>query len=392
MPDVKLPRVVLTTHGRFHSFDLAEQLQRAGLLRAIFTPYPKFKLRDTRVDPALIRSFPWVLGAHRLLASQPVPLAVKQSLQHWSGQAIDQYAKLTRPDCEILMALSGGGLSSGEAVQRAGGRYVCDRGSTHMRYQMSILAEEYDLAGIPFNPDAERTIIREEREYAQADAITVPSRFAAHSFVERGVDPAKLHTIPYGVDLKDFAPKAQRDGQFRIVFVGHLGVRKGIGYLLKAFRMAALPGAKLVLIGSSDNETDALLKGDSLENVEITGRLPRDRVALEMSRASVLVLPSIEDGFGMVMSQALACGCPVIATTNTGGEDLFEHGKEGFIVPIRDPAAMAESIVRLYREPGLLEAMSKAARDRVVDIGGWSEYGARMIALFQSLLATEAPR
>jgi hypothetical protein len=392
MPDVKLPRVVLTTHGRFHSFDLAEQLQRAGLLRAIFTPYPKFKLRDTRVDPALIRSFPWVLGAHRLLAGQPVPLAVKQSLQHWSGQAIDQYAKLTRPDCEILMALSGGGLSSGEAVQRAGGRYVCDRGSTHMRYQMSILAEEYDLAGIPFNPDAERTILREEREYAQADAITVPSRFAARSFVERGVDPAKLHTIPYGVDLKDFAPKAPRDGQFRIVFVGHLGVRKGIGYLLKAFRMAALPGAKLVLIGSSDNETDALLKGDSLENVEITGRLPRDRVALEMSRASVLVLPSIEDGFGMVMSQALACGCPVIATTNTGGEDLFEHGKEGFIVPIRDPAAMAESIVRLYREPGLLEAMSKAARDRVVDIGGWSEYGARMIALFQSLLATEAPR
>lgn len=226
MSDGKFPRVVLTTHGRFHSFNLAEQLQCAGLLRAIFTPYPKFKLRNARVDPALIRSFPWVWGLHRVLANQPVPNAVKHSLQRWSGEAIDVYANLTRPDCDVLMALSGGGLYSGRALQREGGRYVCDRGSPHMRFQMEQLREEYDRLGLRFDALPEASIAREEMEYAEADAITVPSRFAARTFIERGLPQSKIHVIPYGVDLADFRPAAPRDPNFRVLFVGSLSVLK----------------------------------------------------------------------------------------------------------------------------------------------------------------------
>jgi starch synthase len=387
----RLAKVVLTTHGRFHSFDLAEQLQQAGMLSAIYTPYPKFKLRNTRVSPKLIHAFPFVSALHRLVEGRPAPRLVKQTLQLYAGMAIDAYAKLTRPPCDIVMALSGAGLASGRDVQRRGGRYVCDRGSTHLRYQMQLLAEEYDRAGIAFESVHPRMIEREEAEYAEADAITVPSRFAARSFIESGVDAAKLHVITYGVDLRHFRPTAPRDPDFRVLFVGQLGVRKGIGYLLTAFRRARLPGAKLIFVGNSGGETRTLLGNDPLDDVEFTGALSREQVAEQMSRASVMVLPSIEEGLAMVQAQALACGCPVIATTNSGAEDVFDHGTEGFIVPIRDPDAMAETLTLLYRDRDLLHAMSQAGRRRVEQIGGWDRYGAQIIALFDSLLGERGP-
>jgi starch synthase len=382
-------RVVLTTHGRFHSFDLAEQLQRAGCLRAIYTAYPKFKLRNTRVDPGMIRSFPYVSALHRLVEGRPAPLALRQTLQLLASRAIDAYAWATLPPCDLVMGLSGSALMTGRAVRRRGGRYVCDRGSTHLRYQMRLLAEEYDRAGIRLAPVHPRLIEREEAEYAEADAITVPSHFAARSFAECGFDQSKIAVIPYGVDLEHFRPTVPRDLGFRVLFVGQLSVRKGVGYLLRAFRQAALPGAKLVFVGSQTAETKALLGGDPLTDVEFAGVLSRDAVAAQMSRASVLVLPSIEEGLAMVQAQALACGCPVIATVNSGAEDLFENGLEGFIVPIRAPETIAQALALLYRERDLLHAMSQAARQRMETIGGWNRYGDRILALFDRLLDEE---
>ena len=384
------PRVVLTTHGRFHSFDLAEQLQRAGALSAIYTAYPKFKLRNTRVDPRLIRSFPYVSALHRLVEGRRAPLVLKQILQLQASRAIDAYAGMTLPPCDILMGLSGSALQTGRAVRRQGGRYVCDRGSTHLRFQMRLLAEEYDRAGIRFEPVHPRLIEREEAEYAEADAITVPSHFAAGSFAEYGVDAAKVHVVPYGVDLQHFRPTVPRDAGFRVLFVGQLSVRKGIGYLLKAFRQAALPGAKLVFAGSRTGETEALLGSDPPADVEFTGALSRDEVAAQMSRASVLVLPSVEEGLAMVQAQALACGCPVIATANSGAGDVFEDGREGFIVPVRNPESIAQALALLYRDRDLLHAMSEAARRRMETIGGWDRYGDRIMALFDRLLGNKS--
>jgi glycosyltransferase involved in cell wall biosynthesis len=88
-----------------------------------------------------------------------------------------------------------------------------------------------------------------------------------------------------------------------------------------------------------------------------------------------MALPSIEEGLALVMAEALACGCPVIATQNTGASDLYGHEREGFIVPIRDAAAITSCLVRLADEPELRARMSSAALDRVKTIGGWEKYG-----------------
>jgi starch synthase len=98
------------------------------------------------------------------------------------------------------------------------------------------------------------------------------------------------------------------------------------------------------------------------------------------------VLPSIEDGFGLVMAEAMASGCPIISSTNTGGPDLYTNDKEGFIVPPRDVEALAASLQKLADEPALQRRMRLAALECVQYMGGWAEYGDRWEQLLKGLL------
>ncbi|MGC1678254.1 MAG: glycosyltransferase family 4 protein, partial [Candidatus Binataceae bacterium] len=115
-------------------------------------------------------------------------------------------------------------------------------------------------------------------------------------------------------------------------------------------------------------------------------------LAEQYSQASVLVLPSLEEGLALVQAQAMACGVPVIATTNAGAEDLFTDGVEGFVVPIRDPDAIASKLVYLYEHPEARDAMGAAALARVRELGGWNSYGEKMAVMYQSALADRTGR
>jgi starch synthase len=379
-------RVVVSTIARFHSFDLAAELQRHGNLEAICTGYPKRIFRNTEVDPAKIRSFPWVQTPVALAARHGLmPRCLGPALDRLGHDSVDWNLALRLPDCHVLSVLSGSGLHAGRAAQRRNIAYICDRGSSHIVFQDRILAEEHERLGLPWRHIDRRVQDKEQAEYAQADAITVPSGFVRDSFIEMGVDAAKVHRVPYGVNLSVFRRACPRDDEFRVLFVGQLSVRKGLGYLLDGFRRAALPGARLVLVGAPQAETETILDRFPVPGVERTGPVPRDEVVRQMSRASVLVLPSLEEGLALVQAQALACGCPVIATTNTGSADLFADGEEGFILPIRDPDAIADRLTRLHDDRALLARMSAAAEARVSRIGGWDEYGRRSIGLFTEL-------
>jgi len=106
-----------------------------------------------------------------------------------------------------------------------------------------------------------------------------------------------------------------------------------------------------------------------------------------MSSSHVMVLPSVEEGLALVQAQAMACGCPLISSTNTGGEDLFTDGVEGFVVPIRSPEAIAARLQQLADDPALRQRMSEAALARVRQIGGWHQYGEAWAKLLRELIA-----
>ena len=106
-----------------------------------------------------------------------------------------------------------------------------------------------------------------------------------------------------------------------------------------------------------------------------------------MSASHVLVLPSIEEGLALVQAQAMACGCPVIASPHTGSEDLFSNEVEGFIVPVRDASALAGRMQQLADHPELRAQMSAAALARVKRAGGWKDYGRQAAAIYSELIS-----
>jgi glycosyltransferase involved in cell wall biosynthesis len=230
----------------------------------------------------------------------------------------------------------------------------------------------------------------EENEYAAADCITVPSKFSLRSFEESGVPPSKLRRLPYGVDLSRFEPRGAPDpARFDILFVGGMALRKGVPYLIQAYRKLRHPAKSLTFVGSASPQLIAALRarGEWADDARIAGPVPQAALKDIMSRSHVLVLPSIEDGFGMVLAQAMACGCPVVGSLNTGTEDLLTaQGQEGFTVPIRDSDAIAERLQQMADDPALRMRMGEAAIARVKRLGGWRDYGNEAMAIYEALV------
>lgn len=194
--------------------------------------------------------------------------------------------------------------------------------------------------------------------------------------------------MPYGVDLDRFYPCAERsESEFRLLFVGNISVRKGVRYLLEAFQQLDCKRKHLTLVGSLSPELESTVQHiRHSDQISVMGHVPQQDLKKIMSRSHVMVLPSVEEGMACVQAQAMACGCPVIASENTGARDLFTDGKEGFIVPICDSAAIASRLQMLADDRYLRSRMSSAALERVKSIGGWEGYGETMYQLFAELI------
>ena len=388
-------KVSQAVFGVFHHFELARELDRRGHLQMVYSTWPWARLKREGLPHSKVQTFPWMHTAETLLSragllprwlGDELGYRTALSFDDWTARRIGAVSKTN--DIDALIGISGAALKTGRLLQQRGGVFVCDRGSTHQRYQANIVADEFRRWGLAAPHDDTRDTVREEEIYAVADAITVPSSFARRSFLEQGVAAGKLHTIPYGVRLETFTkvadpPSGQNgDDAFNVLFAGSVSLRKGVPYLLQAFAQVKHPHKRLRLAGTIAPEIKQLLDRLPQQDVEFLGPVPQAQLPKRMSESHVLVLPSVEDGFGLVLSQALACGCPVIASTNTGGDDLITDGREGYIVPVRDVTALADRMTRLADDRDLQRRMSEAALARVAHLGGWAHYG----DLWESLL------
>jgi len=381
-------RIVQVCVGKFHHFELASQLYSRGLLEMFYTGYPRYKLRESGLPKNRVRSFPWLMAPYMALQRYGILSSGARKEIAWLAHVtLDNYVARNMPESDGLIALSGAGVRSGRVMKQRGGFYICDRGSSHIRYQDAILREEFERWGATFPGVDVRIMNREEEEYHEADIITVPSEFALNSFIEMGVSKEKLRKVPYGVNLTVFkkvgAPSKE---QFDVLFVGQVGFRKGVPYLLQAFSRFAHPSKRLRLVGALQPEMGGFLsRHPTSKDVEFLGTVPHQRLKDIMSQSHVMVLPSVEEGLAYVQAEALACGCPVIGTYNTGATDLFTDGVEGFIMPIRDSAAITEKLQFLADNPVKREEMSQMALKRVNKIGGWRDYGDRMASVIAEL-------
>ena len=384
-------RVSQAVFGVFHHFELAHQLRRHACLQTVYSTYPWTRLKREGLPQDHVETFPWIHGGLALLARYGLyPSPWTEHLDYWNALAFDTWLtrRMAQPKaaCDALIAISGAALKAGKLVQSRGGKYICDRGSTHARYQWRLLQQEHDRWGVPLDIYDSRDTEREEVQYAQADCITVPSSFAARSFVEEGIAAEKMRVIPYGVRLDAFHPVAEpAPDSFEVLFVGQVSLRKGVTYLLQAFAKLQHPRKRLRLVGPVFPHMKPLFAQLPMDHVEILGAISRTELVELFSSSHVMALPSLEEGMALVQGEAMACGCPILATPNTGSEDLFTDGKEGFIVPPQDAAAIQDRLQQLADNPQLQKQMRSAALERVQHLGGWDDYGNRWVRLLREL-------
>lgn len=370
-------RVVLATWTRFHVFYLARQLERFGWLTGVFSTYPRMLLRSEGIDPQKLYCNPWLLA----------PLMLKQRLG-LHNQAVDRmwtramdnhhnrYIARRVPECDFFIALSGAGLIGGRVVQSRGGQWFCNRSSSHILYSQKLLSEEYARYGEEF-PQADPELLEKElREYEESDLVIVPSEYARDTFVEMGIAPSRVVKVSFGGDLNRFQRTAEPDpDQFTVFYCGQVSFRKGIPYLLEAFRRLKHPRKRLVIAGGVHPQFKSYLAKQDLENVELVGILGPRQLSDFYSRAHVFAIASLDEGMAKVQTEAMSVGTPVIATPNAGATGVIREGVDGFIVPIRDPQAMADRMQQLADQPELRATMGANAKDRIQSLGGWDHYG-----------------
>jgi len=378
--------VTVSVGGRFHSFYLAKQLLNHGYLKKLITSYPKFEVMRYGIPKDKISSIIVKEILERGWKKLPSFIKKLYNPQYFVSDTFDKFTSKELEPCDIFVGWSSFSLHSIRRVKEMGVLTILERGSSHILYQQEIMKEEYEKFGLNFNETHSKIIEKELQEYEEADYIAIPSRFVKRTFIEKGIPENKLILIPYGVDLKEFSQITKEDDFFRVIYAGGITLRKGVHYLLQAFSELRLPNSELLLIGGISNEIKPFLKKYE-GTYSWVGHKSQRELYKYYSQGSVFVMPSIEEGMSMVQVQAMACGLPLICTTNTGGEDLIEDGKEGFIVPIRDVETLKEKIVYLYENPGISKQMGQYAKERVSKDFTWDDYGQKMVGEYRKILS-----
>ena len=227
--------------------------------------------------------------------------------------------------------------------------------------------------------DSDEKLARKDDELRLADRVFVASSFTRKTLDAAPAGAADIHVIPYGSPrVSSEEPKMAGEGPLRVLFAGALSQRKGLSYLLEAVRQLGRH-VELTLIGMKLPGKCAPLDRALREHRWIPS-LPHEEVLREMRRHDVFVFPSLFEGFGLVILEAMSQGVPVITTPHTAGPDLIEEGRSGFIVPIRSAPAIADRLHLLAGDRALLAAMKRAAWAAAAALK-WSDYRTRLAAL-----------
>lgn len=393
-------RISIIVHGRFWAFDLAREFEKAGHLHQLITTHPRFMARRFGIPAEKVVSLVGFEAGRRLFRKVIKNEAANNWLETFISRTFARQAAQLLEPCDVLLAWSSVGTPAFKKAHAWGTLCISERGSSHILEQGHLLKEEYALQGFPWVEWTQAKRQLELDDYHYADVIDVPSIFAKKSFIRHNVPENRLLHVPYGADLSHFYAKPPpAEKPFRILFVGTLSLRKGVGYLERAFLEADLPDSELWFVGPAAEETPRLLTSKD-SRIRVLGSFPEAELADIYAQGDVFVMPSIEDGFGLVLAQALACGLPIIATTNTGAEDLLTMSEgealqlgddilqypAGFIVPIRRPDCIAFCIRKLQQNPELLTAMRAQALQIATKEFGWSHRAAEQLQHYERLL------
>ncbi|MBD3231369.1 glycosyltransferase [Candidatus Dependentiae bacterium] len=388
-------KVVIAAGGRFHALHLAHQLEKKNYLEKLFTF--GYTTRDKEYLPAkfvcehkqgkLLDSFFLKLKLYKFFNKSNFNVIKDNIFDSWLSKNLK-----TIKEIDIFVGWANYFLKSLPEIRKTGAKIIVECGSTHILEQQRLILEEYEKFGLKSVALPKQNIDKVLEEYKQSDYIMTCSNFTYRSFIKHGIRSGKILKVPYGVNLDFFTDRFQNfkknDGKFRVICVGLMCLRKGIPYLIEAWEKLNLPEkeSELLLVGNLQNDLKHVLKKIQLpKNVIFFGSVGREKLAKLYNQSSVFVLPSIEEGLSMTIAEAMSCALPVICTNNTGGEELIDDNKHGFIVGIRDIDALIEKILWCFNNKTDAKKMGLKGQSKIKNFT-WDHYGKKIIKTYQSIL------
>jgi glycosyltransferase involved in cell wall biosynthesis len=341
----------------------------------------------------------WASGLCSLSVSKlaRVPFDWQRRAVRWSDACLGEHAgKLATARDAALLSYSYYGESAFTHYSGGGPRILFQLHPHPARVREILTAErglhpecaksldkEWELA-LPAE-DFERLV----RETAMADHWIAASSFTRETLLESGVSPDHIHVVPYGANLERFRPCPERRIQrgartrLRMLFVGTINQRKGIKYLLDALAMLPSDHVELVVCGRVVD--DLSLFENFRSRVEVRPSVSAEGLLEAYQTADLFVFPSLAEGFGHVLLEAMACGLPVLSTTRTAARDLVRPGLEGFLVEPGQPNELAARIEEFLVHPEWLVEMGAAARRRSEEFT-WTRFRSRIAGIVGGIL------
>ncbi len=421
-------KVVTVHRGARDNYQVARSLSDAGMLEALVTDLywpaerPTAKLLE-RFTPARVRD---ALGQRHApgLPAKSVHLSWASGLYSHALNQLGSLPLLRERDavrwCDARLGRRAGQLATSRGAALLSYSYYGHSAFTHYRGNQPRM-----LFQLHPHPASVRRILRAERELwpecassldwewelalpeqdfarlveepLMAEHCLVASSFTKETLVENGVRPEQVHVIPYGIDSERFAIKKMARHAARplqLLFVGRLVQRKGLKYLLEALQFLPAGSVELTVVGRPVDDL-AWLQNTSIQNTRVPIRLRESVSSAQLLEAyqdaDVFVFPSLAEGFGHVLLEAMASGLPIISTTRTAAPDLIRDGKEGFIIAPGDSSQLAQAIEKFLRDPSRILSMGEAARSRA-EAFHWPRFREQLIQVVARILQRSPDR
>lgn len=303
----------------------------------------------------------------------------------WVASNLD---KLKKEGLSGVYAYEDGALNTFIKAKQLGIQCIYDLPIGYWKSARSLMENEFECNPewadtlTSFN-DSQYKLDRKDQELALADIIFVASSFTKKTLEHYSGYLAEIKVIPYGFpeikQKKEYQSLANR--KLKVLFVGGLSQRKGISYLFDAVD-GLQDKVELTVVGHK-SATNCYVLNEALKKHQWIPSLPHDQVLECMREHDVFVFPSLFEGFGLVITEAMSQGLPVITTDRTAGPDLIIDGEDGWIVPAGSSMAIKEILLKILENQNLLEQVGLAAQEKA-QTRPWSVYGQEIVNALSS--------
>lgn len=329
--------------GSFHVQMLSNKLDNLGHDVRVYSSTPKFKFKDNFIKNK-ITYVPMFFQAIKKLFG----FNLKPWMKYFDQYMFDKITSLIMRDADIVYGFAFCSLACGKRIKKIGGDFYLDRACPHINFQNSILQNESEKTGIPFIASDMKTILRGIEEYDLADKIITPSTYSKKSFLDERFNEKKIFIAPLiGKNrASDFKKRILNNkDSITFAFVGENILRKGLIYVLEAWKLLDNNHNNKLIIRSNNNNiyTNKLIM-NLLNQKGIEIKEYYDDINDFYKEVDVLCLPSIDEGFGMVVLEAMSNGIPAIISKNVGASDLLKDKEDGIIIDDQSSMAVLDAM------------------------------------------------